>query len=57
MKARKLNELEQAIVDNRLFDVYCNGKKVASHTWYKAQEIIQRIMSDDYTAECWTIMV
>ena len=57
MKTRKLNELEQAIADNRFFKVFCNGKLIGRYTWYKAQDVIQKIMSEDYTAECWTMMI
>jgi hypothetical protein len=54
MKTRELNELEQAIADNRLFEVFVNGKLIGKFLWYEAQNKIQQIMSDDYNAECWT---
>lgn len=54
MKTRKLNELEQAVADNRLFELYVNGKLIGKFLWYEAQDKIHQIMSDDYNAECMT---
>ena len=54
MKTRKLNELEQAIKNNRLFEVFVNGKSIGKFIWYEAQSKIQQIMSNDYNAICWT---
>lgn len=54
MAKRELNELEQAIANNRLFDLFVNGELIGKFLWYDAQSKIQQIMSDDYNAICWT---